>query len=90
MAQVSLGLQLILNQVEPGTETRPGHGRVFLGLDGTQSAILLQHVEKQRIAMTHTHWGEPTAVIVDLDQNELYIRLSDAERAKWRASHEGM
>jgi len=88
VAQVSLfGLQIILNQVEPRTESRPGHGRVFIGLDDSQSAILLQHVEKHGIAMTYTHWGEPTAVITDLDQNELYIWLSDSERAKWLAAH---
>lgn len=89
VAQVSLnGLQIILNQVEPGTEGRPGHGRVFIGLDDAQSAILLQHVEKQGISMTYTQWGQPTAVITDLDQNELYIWLSDRERSKWQAAHE--
>jgi len=32
--QVSLfGFQLILNQTEPWTENRAGHGRVFIGLD---------------------------------------------------------
>jgi uncharacterized glyoxalase superfamily protein PhnB len=88
VAQVSLyGLQIILNQVEPDTESRPGHGRVFIGLDDAQTAILLQHVAKQGVAMTYAHWGEPTAVVTDLDQNELYIWLSDAERAKWQAAH---
>jgi catechol 2,3-dioxygenase-like lactoylglutathione lyase family enzyme len=88
VVQVSLfGLQIILNQVEQNTESRPGHGRVFVGLDDAASATLLNHVEKQGIAMGYTYWGAPTAVITDLDQNELYIWLSDAERAKWQAAH---
>lgn len=88
VAQVSLyGLQIILNQVEPGTQSRPGHGRVFIGLDDAQTAALLRHVQKQGITMTYAHWGQPTAVITDLDQNELYIWLCDTERAKWQAAH---
>lgn len=90
VAQVSLfGLQIILNQVEPDTVDRPGHGRVFIGLDDSRSATLLRHVESHGIAMTYTHWGAPTAVITDLDRNELFIWLSDSERAKWQAAHEG-
>ncbi len=85
IAQVSLfGLQIILNQVEAGTESRPGHGRVFVGLDDAQTAKLFHHVEKHGITMGYAHWGEPTAVITDLDRNEIFIWLSDAERARWK------
>jgi hypothetical protein len=38
---------------------------------------------------TYTHWGAPTMVILDLDQNELFFWLSDAERAKWQEAHAG-
>ena len=31
-----LGFQLILNQTEPSTEDRAGHGRLFIGLDDDQ------------------------------------------------------
>src|ERR1700757_3906336 len=35
--QVSLlGFELILNQTEPETEDRAGHGRLFIGLDDDQ------------------------------------------------------
>ena len=35
--QVSLlGFELILNQAEEWTKDRPGHGRVFIGLDDSQ------------------------------------------------------
>lgn len=89
VAQVRLfGLQIILNQVEQDTVGRPGHGRIFIGLDDLQSATLLHHVESHGIKMTYTHWGAPTAVITDVDHNELFIWLSDAERAKWQAAHE--
>jgi catechol 2,3-dioxygenase-like lactoylglutathione lyase family enzyme len=59
--QVSLfGFQLILNQVEPWTEGRAGHGRVFLGLkEGEQSEAMRRRIEERKIETT-VHWGEPS------------------------------
>jgi len=90
VAQVSLlGLQIILNQRETPDDDRVGHGRLFVGLDPAQTAVFLGHVQSKGIPAVYTHWGEPTMVIHDLDQNEIFIWLSDAERARWRASHAG-
>jgi catechol 2,3-dioxygenase-like lactoylglutathione lyase family enzyme len=73
--QVSLfGFELILNQTGAATEARAGHGRVFIGLnDDEQDAALRRHVEANRIATTAVQWGQPTLVIRDLDDNELYF-----------------
>lgn len=80
--QVSLlGFQLILNQTEPHTEARAGHGRVFIGLEDSQSAALLRHLKDRGISTALTHWGAPTLVIRDLDENELFIWLPEGERA---------
>ena len=85
VVQVSLlGLQVILNQAEGDTRHRPGSGRLFLGLNESQTAAVLQHAEAFSIEMTYTRWGEPTAVIRDLDQNEFFLWFSDAERLKWQ------
>ena len=84
VAQVSLlGMEIILNQAETPTEDRPGHGRIFVGLDESQTAALLQHIQNKAVPPVYTHWGAPTLVITDLDQNELFFWLSDAERVKW-------
>jgi catechol 2,3-dioxygenase-like lactoylglutathione lyase family enzyme len=88
VVQVSLfGLQIIINQKENSDDKRPGHGRLFVGLDDAQTAVLLQHIQSKEITATYTHWGEPTLVIHDLDKNELFFWLSDAERAKWQEAH---
>ncbi|HEV2701445.1 MAG TPA: VOC family protein [Steroidobacteraceae bacterium] len=88
VVQVSLlGLKIILNQTEPPEDDRPGHGRLFVGLDENQTAALMQHIQSKGIATTYTHWGAPTLVIVDLDRNELFFWLSEAERAKWQEAH---
>jgi hypothetical protein len=88
VVQVSLlGLEIILNQTEISESDRPGHGRLFAGLDDAQTAALLQHVRSKGIPATYTHWGAPTMVIFDLDRNELFFWLSDAERAKWQEAH---
>ena len=90
VVQVSLlGLQIILNQAEIPEDHRPGHGRLFVGLDEEQTAVLMQHLKSKGISATYTHWGAPTLVILDLDQNELFFWLSDAERVKWQAAHAG-
>ena len=90
VVQVSLlGLQIILNQRETPDDARVGHGRIFLGLDPAQTAAVLNHVRRKGISATYTHWGEPTMAIHDLDRNEIFIWLSDTERARWQASHAG-
>jgi catechol 2,3-dioxygenase-like lactoylglutathione lyase family enzyme len=79
--QVSLfGFQLILNQVEEWTQNRAGHGRVFVGLDGEQAGALLRHISEKGIQATIFHWGAPTLVLRDLDQNELFFWLPQEER----------
>ena len=84
--QVSLfGLQLILNQAEPGTENRPGHGRLFIGLDSDQLETFQAHVRDQGIRTSVLYWGAPTLVIRDLDENELFIWLPESERAALQA-----
>jgi catechol 2,3-dioxygenase-like lactoylglutathione lyase family enzyme len=75
--QVSLfGCELILNQIEDWTKDRAGHGRLFVGLDSDQTAALRQHIDQKGIPTTIFHWGEPTLVIRDLDENELFLWLT--------------
>jgi catechol 2,3-dioxygenase-like lactoylglutathione lyase family enzyme len=82
--QVSLlGFQLILNQVEPWTKDRAGHGRVFIGLGEDQVGEFHRHIEKWGIETSALDWGAPTLVIHDQDQNELFIWLPEKERAKF-------
>ena len=76
-----MGFQLLLNQTEPWTAGRPGHGRAFLGLDAEQSRELRRHIREKCIRTSTLHWGAPTLVIRDLDANELFIWLPEAERA---------
>ena len=90
VVQVSLlGLEIILNQRETADDDRVGHGRLFAGLDPAQTAVFLQHVQGKGIPARYTHWGEPTMAIHDLDRNEIFIWLSDTERARSQASHSG-
>jgi catechol 2,3-dioxygenase-like lactoylglutathione lyase family enzyme len=78
--QVNLfGFQLILNQTEPGTDNRAGHGRVFIGLDHDQVAPFRQHLREKLIKTSSIHWGAPTLVIRDLDENELFFWLNETE-----------
>lgn len=85
--QVSLlGFELILNQIEPGTEDRAGHGRLFIGLDSDQSDALRKHIAEKSIKTTVRHWGAPTLVMHDLDENELFFWLPENERASLQAS----
>jgi catechol 2,3-dioxygenase-like lactoylglutathione lyase family enzyme len=82
--QVSLlGMEIILNQTESNTGDRPGRGRIFVGLDDAQTAAFLQHIKNKGISPAYEHWGAPTMVVVDQDQNELFFWLSDTVRAKW-------
>ena len=81
--RVSLfGFELILNQTQPDTSERAGHGRVFIGLAENQVAEFLRHIEKKAIKTTAISWGAPTLVIHDLDQNELFVWLPEKERAQ--------
>ena len=80
-----LGFQLILNQTEPGTEDRVGHGRVFIGLDDDQVDAFRKHIEEKGIQTTVVQWGNPTLVIRDLDENELFFWLPEKERASLQA-----
>ena len=90
VAQVSLfGLQIILNQADAPEHERPGRGRLFVGLDDAQSALLLKHIATKGISPAYTHWGAPTLVLFDLDRNELFFWLSDTERARWQQTHGG-
>jgi catechol 2,3-dioxygenase-like lactoylglutathione lyase family enzyme len=84
--QVSLlGFQLILNQIEPSTENRAGHGRVFIAVYPEQVEWFRRHVKEKRIETTVFQWGNPTLVIRDLDQNELFVWLPEGEIASFAA-----
>lgn len=74
--QVSLfGFELILNQVGDHNRTRPGHGRLFIGLDDDQGEPLRKHIAAHGIQTLRVEWGRPTLVIRDLDDNELFFWL---------------
>lgn len=80
--QVSLfGFQLILNQTESWTASRAGHGRVFIGLDEEQLEPFRRHLKEKLIRTSVIHWGAPTLVVRDVDENELFFWLSESERA---------
>src|SRR5215471_11384495 len=80
--QVSLlGFELILNQTGPLTKDRPGHGRLFVGLEEGQADAFRRHLEEKSIKTTVVDWGNPTLVIRDLDENELFFWLPERERA---------
>lgn len=88
--EVSLmGFQLILNQTDPSTEARAGHGRVFIGLDDDQVIPLRKHFEEQGIELSVVQWGAPTLAIRDLDENELFFGLSEGERASLQSQLAG-
>jgi catechol 2,3-dioxygenase-like lactoylglutathione lyase family enzyme len=84
--QVSLfGFHLILNQTETWTEYRSGHGRVFIEIADDQLDRFRQHVDEKCIETTVLHWGAPTLVIRDLDQNEMFFWLPESARASLEA-----
>jgi catechol 2,3-dioxygenase-like lactoylglutathione lyase family enzyme len=87
--QVSLlGFQLILNQSEPWTAQRPGHGRVFIAVYADQVEAFRRHLREKQIKTTVFQWGNPTLVIRDVDENELFIWLPEGEIASFEASAE--
>jgi hypothetical protein len=82
VVQVSLfGFQLILNQTEDWTDGWAGHGRVFIGIDDDQVEPFRRHLSEKRIKTTVIHWGAPTLVIRDVDENALFIWLPESERS---------
>jgi len=88
--QVSLlGFELILNQTEPSTEDRAGQGRLFIGLEEDQADALRKHIEEKNIKTTVVAWGNPTLVLRDLDENELFFWLPESERASLQAQLAG-
>jgi catechol 2,3-dioxygenase-like lactoylglutathione lyase family enzyme len=84
-----LGFELILNQTDPPTLDRAGHGRLFIGLDDDQAKAFLEYVEKEGIETTVVPWGKPTVVIRDLDGNELFFWMPEGEQARLRARLSG-
>jgi catechol 2,3-dioxygenase-like lactoylglutathione lyase family enzyme len=87
--QVSLlGFELILNQTGPSTEDKAGHGRLFIGLNDDQVDAFRKHIEENGIKTTVREWGNPTLVISDLDENELFFWLPESERAILQAQLE--
>ena len=81
--QVSLfGFELIINQTDQSTEKRAGQGRTFIGLNDDQAREVRRHISEKGIKTNIVQWGEPTLVIRDLDDNELFIWLPDSERAR--------
>jgi catechol 2,3-dioxygenase-like lactoylglutathione lyase family enzyme len=90
--QVSLfGFQLILNQAdaEARTENRPGHGRVFIGLEDSQVEAFRRHFSERRVKTTVQLWGRPTLVIRDVDENEMFIWVPESEQARLEAELAG-
>ena len=83
VCQVSLlGFELILNQTDPRTQARAGHGRAFIGLDEDQAEPLLQHFAAKGVKPERQEWGRPTLVIKDLDANEVFFWMPQDELAK--------
>jgi len=76
VCQVSLfGFELILNEINDRTQTRAGQGRVFIGLEDDQAEPLREHFGANGIRTERVHWGRPTLVVRDLDDNELFFWL---------------
>jgi len=74
--QVSLlGFELILNGVGDRNRTRPGHGRLFIGLEDDQAEPFRKHLAEKGIQTLRVQWGRPTLVIRDVDENELFFWL---------------
>jgi catechol 2,3-dioxygenase-like lactoylglutathione lyase family enzyme len=76
VCQVSLfGFELILNEIGDRTQSRAGHGRVFIGLDDDQGEPLRKHIAAKGIQTQLVDWGRPTLVVRDLDDNEIFFWL---------------
>lgn len=85
--QVSLfGFELILNAVGERNRARPGHGRLFIGLDDDQVEPFRKHLAEKGIETLRVEWGRPTLVVRDADANELFFWLAnDDELAKFES-----
>ncbi len=82
VCQVSLlGFELILNEVDDQTQTRAGHGRVFIGLDDDQVEPLRAHFAANGNQAERVAWGRPTLVVKDLDGNELFFWMPQDDLA---------
>jgi catechol 2,3-dioxygenase-like lactoylglutathione lyase family enzyme len=87
--QVSLlGFQLILNQTESPTEGKAGHGRVFIAIYDEQLEPFRRHLKEKRIKTTVVDWGNPTLVIRDVDENELFVWVPKGEIASFEVGSE--
>ncbi|MBO0719327.1 MAG: VOC family protein [Blastocatellia bacterium] len=76
VCQVSLfGFELILNEITDRTQTRAGHGRVFIGLEDDQAGPLREHFGTKGIQTERVQWGRPTLVVMDLDGNDIFFWL---------------
>jgi hypothetical protein len=84
-----LGFELILDQTGPSTEDRAGHGRLFIGLEDDQVDAFRRHIGEKSIKTAVVPWGNPTLVIRDLDENELFFWLPEGERASLEAQLAG-
>src|SRR5215831_5189876 len=83
VCQVNLfGFELILNAVDARTQTRAGHGRVFVGLDDDQEEPLRKHILEKGIQTQRLDWGRPTLVIKDLDANEIFFWMPNDDWAR--------
>lgn len=72
--QVGLfGAEIILNVEWQHTVGQAGHGRLFIGLEDDQSAMLRKHFAKRGVRGTRVEWGRPTLAIEDPDGNELFF-----------------
>lgn len=74
VCQASLfGFEVILNEINEQTQTRAGHGRVFIGLENDQIEPVLKHIAAKGIQVERRDWGQPTLVMRDLDANEIFF-----------------
>jgi catechol 2,3-dioxygenase-like lactoylglutathione lyase family enzyme len=86
VCQVSLfGFELILNEIDRHTQTRAGHGRVFVGLDPDQAQPLRKHIAAKGIETQRIDWGRPTLVMKDLDSNEIFFLLPEDDFTDFEA-----
>jgi hypothetical protein len=58
---------------------------VFIAIYPEQVESFRRHVSEKRIETIVLHWGNPTLVIRDLDQNELFVWLPEGEIASFEA-----
>ena len=68
------------------TAARP----LFIGLDDDQVEAFRKHIEEKGIKTTVVDWGDPTLVIRDLDENELFFWFPESERASLQAQLVGV